>query len=570
MDKADLNDAPTGALSQLYERFERASRAQAWGDYGRALVDVGKYEPAAEAFEAAIREAPLDSPVSHWLTDQGNALLQLGRVERARVSFSQALAQADFDEDSDAYFSLKLAEKLQEGQIPEKPSPRPIAESDWAGLGSAFGEVHVDSEAIERFAQLLPDEARSAAKAWYSLGQKYEHGWAGHSLRQTYANRDLTLSLAIAAFERGLVLDSQDKDQIKAIARCYSANHEHEKAAACGKRLFELKLQHPEWGAYGTALSGVSRYDLAVDAFERALSAAPEHERFDLLVALGDSLLEQGHVARACEAYSEASEFEDFDDELTLTDIRFQRAERCQEGVMPENLWPRPPVDVLSWQLLGCAFGEVYADAQAIERFAQLLPDDASLASQAWYSLGETYASGNLGLAIVALERAVALAPEDPDLLEQLSNYCVANHENEKATIWDRQLLEVIRKRRERSRNATTPEAMLDHSKIARYVLAGDVISAEVVSIDVKHVVVNAGLESESHLPIEEFKNDRGELEVTVGDFVEVAVVAAEHANCGDIILRRGKSRNYDDIILTRHKAQRLASPAGGALDGGI
>jgi small subunit ribosomal protein S1 len=42
----------------------------------------------------------------------------------------------------------------------------------------------------------------------------------------------------------------------------------------------------------------------------------------------------------------------------------------------------------------------------------------------------------------------------------------------------------------------------------------GEVISAEVVRIDFNHVVVNAGLKSESYVPIEEFKNDQGELEV--------------------------------------------------------
>ena len=55
----------------------------------------------------------------------------------------------------------------------------------------------------------------------------------------------------------------------------------------------------------------------------------------------------------------------------------------------------------------------------------------------------------------------------------------------------------------------------------------GEVISAEVVRIDYNHVVVNAGLKSESYVPIAEFKNDQGEVEVQVGDFVAVAIDAA-------------------------------------------
>lgn len=42
----------------------------------------------------------------------------------------------------------------------------------------------------------------------------------------------------------------------------------------------------------------------------------------------------------------------------------------------------------------------------------------------------------------------------------------------------------------------------------------GEVITAEVVRVDYNIVVVNAGLKSESFIPVEEFKNDRGEIEV--------------------------------------------------------
>ena len=74
----------------------------------------------------------------------------------------------------------------------------------------------------------------------------------------------------------------------------------------------------------------------------------------------------------------------------------------------------------------------------------------------------------------------------------------------------------------------------------------GEVISAEVVRIDFNHVVVNAGLKSESYIPIEEFRNDQGEVEVQVGDFVAVAIDAVENG--------------YGDTILSRDKAKRLAS----------
>ena len=74
----------------------------------------------------------------------------------------------------------------------------------------------------------------------------------------------------------------------------------------------------------------------------------------------------------------------------------------------------------------------------------------------------------------------------------------------------------------------------------------GQVISAEVLRIDHNFVVVNAGLKSEAFIPVEEFHNDAGEIEVSPGDFVSVAIDALENG--------------YGDTILSRDKAKRLAS----------
>lgn len=74
----------------------------------------------------------------------------------------------------------------------------------------------------------------------------------------------------------------------------------------------------------------------------------------------------------------------------------------------------------------------------------------------------------------------------------------------------------------------------------------GEVIPAEVVRVDYNNVVVNAGLKSESFIPIEEFKNDRGEVDVKVGDFVSVAIESLENG--------------YGDTVLSRDKAKRLAA----------
>jgi small subunit ribosomal protein S1 len=88
--------------------------------------------------------------------------------------------------------------------------------------------------------------------------------------------------------------------------------------------------------------------------------------------------------------------------------------------------------------------------------------------------------------------------------------------------------------------------ALFEESLKRSEMRAGEVITAEVVRIDFNYVVVNAGLKSEAYVPIEEFKNDQGGLEVQIGDYVSVAIDAIENG--------------YGDTILSRDKAKRLAS----------
>src|SRR5258708_33564691 len=70
--------------------------------------------------------------------------------------------------------------------------------------------------------------------------------------------------------------------------------------------------------------------------------------------------------------------------------------------------------------------------------------------------------------------------------------------------------------------------ALFEESLSRQEMRQGELITAEVVRVDFNVVVVNAGLKSESFIPIEEFKNDKGEVEVKAGDFVTVAIESLE------------------------------------------
>jgi len=88
--------------------------------------------------------------------------------------------------------------------------------------------------------------------------------------------------------------------------------------------------------------------------------------------------------------------------------------------------------------------------------------------------------------------------------------------------------------------------ALFEESIAKQEMRSGEVITAEVVAIERNFVTVNAGLKSESLIPVEEFNNDRGELEVEVGDFVTVAIESLEDG--------------YGATKLSRDRAKRLAA----------
>ncbi len=94
--------------------------------------------------------------------------------------------------------------------------------------------------------------------------------------------------------------------------------------------------------------------------------------------------------------------------------------------------------------------------------------------------------------------------------------------------------------------NGESFAALFEESLSRQEMRSGEVITAEVVSIDSDFVVVNAGLKSESVIDAAEFLNDRGEMEVQVGDFVKVCIESLEDG--------------YGSTKLSREKAKRLAA----------
>ena len=85
---------------------------------------------------------------------------------------------------------------------------------------------------------------------------------------------------------------------------------------------------------------------------------------------------------------------------------------------------------------------------------------------------------------------------------------------------------------------------LFEQSQIDAKMRPGTIVTGTVVDVGPDTVIVNAGLKSEAFIPIEQFYDETGALEVTVGDEVDVALDAVEDG--------------FGETRLSREKAKRL------------
>ncbi len=114
--------------------------------------------------------------------------------------------------------------------------------------------------------------------------------------------------------------------------------------------------------------------------------------------------------------------------------------------------------------------------------------------------------------------------------------------------------------------------ALFEESIKSQEMRAGEVITAEVVRIDYNHVVVNAGLKSESYIPLSEFKEDGGEITVKIGDFVAVAIDSIENG-FGETLLSRDKAKRLSawlDLEKAMESGEIVSGTVTGKVKGGL
>ncbi|MEI2455056.1 30S ribosomal protein S1 [Lysobacter firmicutimachus] len=100
----------------------------------------------------------------------------------------------------------------------------------------------------------------------------------------------------------------------------------------------------------------------------------------------------------------------------------------------------------------------------------------------------------------------------------------------------------------------------------------GAIVTGVVVEVRGDVVVINAGLKSEGIVPIEQFRNDAGEIDVAEGDEVKVALDSIENG-FGETVLSREKAKRamvWDELEAALEKNETITGRISGKVKGGF
>jgi small subunit ribosomal protein S1 len=100
----------------------------------------------------------------------------------------------------------------------------------------------------------------------------------------------------------------------------------------------------------------------------------------------------------------------------------------------------------------------------------------------------------------------------------------------------------------------------------------GSIVTGTIVEVRTDVVVINAGLKSEGIVPIEQFRNDAGEIDVAVGDVVKVALDSLENG-FGETVLSREKAKRsmvWDELEEALEANATIIGRISGKVKGGF
>jgi len=100
----------------------------------------------------------------------------------------------------------------------------------------------------------------------------------------------------------------------------------------------------------------------------------------------------------------------------------------------------------------------------------------------------------------------------------------------------------------------------------------GAIVTGTVIQVRSDVVIINAGLKSEGSVPIEQFRNDDGEIDIAEGDIVKVALEFLENG-FGETVLSREKAKRamvWDELEEALDNNETITGKISGKVKGGF
>lgn len=113
---------------------------------------------------------------------------------------------------------------------------------------------------------------------------------------------------------------------------------------------------------------------------------------------------------------------------------------------------------------------------------------------------------------------------------------------------------------------------LFEESFASQQIKPGAIIKGTVVAVNEDVVLISAGLKSEAVIPIEQFQNEKGEVDISVGDVFDVALDAVEDG-FGETKLSREKAvraRTWTELEKAFEKSEVVTGVINGRVKGGF
>ena len=237
-----------------------ASRGEArdWGEKGRCLNSLERYDEALECLDKAIE---IDSNYARAWANRGDVLESLKRYDEALVSYDRAI---ELDEDDPWHWAKRgyLLNNLKHYEEALESFDRAIELDeddpwDWASRGDVLDNLKRYEEALESYDRAL------------ELDANYQWAWR---MRGDVLNNLERYEEALESYDWAIELDENDPWAWVQRGDVLDNLQRYEEGLESFERAIELDANDsPVWVLRGNVLKNLKRYEEALESYDRAL-----------------------------------------------------------------------------------------------------------------------------------------------------------------------------------------------------------------------------------------------------------------------------------------------------------